>query len=187
MRGKIFLMSVALVASSGMVMAVENQPQPTDPMSSSRAPDSKPTTGNSTYDAPDKPPGPWGEIPGGGGPSGYNDGAGQTSPQYEGEKFKSAQQSERDVQAKPGGKDAPIGQSSSSSTPPKQQAQTSQAPSSGSESDVSKRGAGREEHHQMVSPEHLGPQGGSTAESGKARQEEQARVEAEASKPQGSY
>ena len=55
----------------GMGLAAEQQPQPTDPMSSSRAPDSKPTTGHRTFDAPDKPPGPWGEIPGGGGPSGY--------------------------------------------------------------------------------------------------------------------
>lgn len=53
-------------------------------------------SGKRAFDAPDKPAGPWGEIPGGGGPSGYNDGSGQQAPQYEGEKFKSAQQIERD-------------------------------------------------------------------------------------------
>ena len=41
--------------SSAPILAAEQQPQPTDPMSSSRAPDSKPTTGHSTFDAPDKP------------------------------------------------------------------------------------------------------------------------------------
>jgi hypothetical protein len=107
MRFVVFGMGLFLL-SSAPILAAEQQPQPTDPMSSSRAPDSKPTTGHSTFDAPDKPPGPWGEIPGGGGPSGYNDGAGQKAPQYEGEKYKSAQQSERDAIEKPGGRDAPV-------------------------------------------------------------------------------
>jgi hypothetical protein len=87
MRFVVFGMGLLLL-SSAPILAAEQQPQPTDPMSSSRAPDPKPSTGHSTFDAPDKPPGPWGEIPGGGGPSGYNDGAGQKAPQYEGEKFK---------------------------------------------------------------------------------------------------
>jgi hypothetical protein len=84
MRFVVFGMGLLLL-SSAPILAAEQQPQPTDPMSSSRAPDPKPSTGHSTFDAPDKPPGPWGEIPGGGGPSGYNDGAGQKAPQYEGE------------------------------------------------------------------------------------------------------
>lgn len=86
------------------VMATD--PGPTDLMSRSKAPDTKPQTGHSTFDAPDKNPGPHGEIPGGGGPSGFNDGAGQKAPQFEGEKHKSAQQSEHDAKSKPGGKDA---------------------------------------------------------------------------------
>ena len=110
MRLRILLSTFALIASTATVsiVAAENKPQPTDPLSSSRAPDPKPQTGNSTFDAPDKPAGPWGEIPGGGGPSGFNDGSGQKSPQYEGEKFKTAKQSEDDVNSKPGGKDAPL-------------------------------------------------------------------------------
>ncbi len=178
MRYKIMLMSLAIVASTGSGLAADKQPQPTDPMSSSRAPDSKPTTGHSTFDAPDKPPGPWGEIPGGGGPSGYNDGATQKAPQYEGEKFKTADQSQRDAMSKPGGKDAPDSRQSGS------QHQTQQSQRG---SDAATQGAGREEHHQMVSPEHLGPQGGSTADSGKAKHDERARAEQEASKPQGSF
>ena len=106
MRVMAFTMSLALAASGGAAFAGD-KPQPTDPMSSSRAPDPKPRTGNSTFDAPDKPAGPWGEIPGGGGPSGYNDSSGQKAPQYEGEQFKSAQQSEQDTIEKPGGKPAP--------------------------------------------------------------------------------
>ena len=88
----------------GSVTATE--PGPTDPMSSSKGGDTKPRTGHSTFDAPDKNPGPHGEIPGGGGPSGFSDGAGQKAPQFEGEKHKSAQQSEHDAKSKPGGKDA---------------------------------------------------------------------------------
>jgi hypothetical protein len=106
--------SLVFLAYTGTLFAGERQPQPTDPLSSSRAPDPKPKTGNSTFDAPDKPPGPWGEIPGGGGPSGYNDGAGQKAPQYEGEKFKSAQQSERDTMEKPGGHRPPTPEMASS-------------------------------------------------------------------------
>jgi hypothetical protein len=185
MRFVVFGMGLLLLSSTP-ILAAEQQPQPTDPMSSSRAPDSKPTTGHSTFDAPDKPPGPWGEIPGGGGPSGYNDGATQKAPQYEGEKFKTAEQSERDALSKPGGKDAPDAPKSSA---PDQQSQSGQqAGSSNSQSDdVAKRDAERHQHHQTISPEHLGPQGGSTAESGKAKQEERARAEQEAAKPQGSF
>src|ERR1044072_4280666 len=100
MRLMAFTMSEVLAPSVGAVLAAD-KPQPTDPLSSSRTPDPNPKTGNSTFDAPDKPAGPWGEIPGGGGPSGYNDGSGQQAPQYEGEKFKYAQQSERDTIEKP--------------------------------------------------------------------------------------
>ena len=165
MRLMVFGMSMLLVANSGAVLAADKQLQPTDPMSSSRAPDPKPRTGNSTFDAPDKPPGPWGEIPGGGGPSGYNDGAGQKAPQYEGEKFKSAQQSERDAMSKPGGKDAPASASEQTQQSSSQSHVQGSSSSSGHR-DVAKEGAGRDEHHQMVSPDHLGPQGGSTADSG---------------------
>ncbi len=185
MRYKIMLMSMAIVASSGVGLAADKQPQPTDPLSSSRAPDSKPTTGHSTFDAPDKPPGPWGEIPGGGGPSGYNDGAAQKAPQFEGEKFKTAEQSQRDAMSKPGGKDAPDSRQSASQDQA-QQSQSGSSQQSQSGSDAAKA-AGREQHHQMVSPAHLGPQGGSTADSGKETHDERARAEQEASKPQGSF
>jgi hypothetical protein len=175
-------------AATGVVMAAEDRPQPTDPLSSSRAPDSNPTTGHSTFEAPNKPPGPWGEIPGGGGPSGYNDGAAQKAPQFEGEKFKSAQQSERDAVEKPGGR-PPLDQSGS-----QQRAQRAQdaTPPSGqpSNNDGAKDGASYEEqhpHHRSVSPGHLGPEGGSTADSGKAKQDAQARAEQEASKSSAAY
>ena len=187
MRGKVLILSLIMLTGEGTVLAAEKQPQPTDPMSSSRAPDSKPTTGHSTFDTPDKPPGPWGEIPGGGGPSGYNDGATQKAAQYEGEKFKTAEQSERDALSKPGGKDAADGQKSST----QQHSQSrQQAASSNSQSDdVAKRDAERHQHHQTISPEHLGPQGGSTADSERAKHDERARAEQEAtqSQPQGSY
>ena len=87
-------------------MAAEQNPKPTDPMSSNTGGDQNPVTGHSTFDAPEKPTGPHGEVPGGGGPSGFNAGAGQKAPQFEGEKQKSAKQSEEDVKSKPGGKDA---------------------------------------------------------------------------------
>jgi hypothetical protein len=187
MRFVVFGMGLLLL-SSAPILAAEQQPQPTDPMSSSRAPDPKPSTGHSTFDAPDKPPGPWGEIPGGGGPSGYNDGAGQKAPQYEGEKFKSAQQSERDAIEKPGGRDArvPSGERQGAQHSPSSSTQSSSSSSQSSE-DVAKEGAGREQHHQMVSPEHLGPQGGSTADSGKAKHDERARAEQEAGQSTGTY
>lgn len=182
MRFPATVLAVSLgLAGPGTVLAADKQPQPTDPMSSSRAPDSKPTTGHSTFDAPDKPPGPWGEIPGGGGPSGYNDGAAQKAPQYEGEKFKSAQQSERDVMEKPGGRPAPDAPSGS---------QEITSSSSQSNQDVTKKEPGSDEqhpHHRSVSPSHLGPQGGSTADSGKEKQDAQARAEDEASKSSVPY
>jgi hypothetical protein len=103
-----WVIGFTMVMSPAVIPVVSAaEPQPTDPLSSSRAPDPKPRTGNSTFDAPDKPAGPWGEIPGGGGPSGFNDGSGQKAPQYEGEKFKTAKQSEEDAMSKPGGKPAP--------------------------------------------------------------------------------
>ena len=108
MRKGMMITGLAFIMSFVFTHAVvATDPGPTDPMSSSRAPDKKPKVGHSTFDAPDKNPGPHGEIPGGGGPSGFNDGAGQKAPQFEGEKHKSPQQSERDAKSKPGGKDAP--------------------------------------------------------------------------------
>ena len=107
MRVSVWLVSLAMVVGAGaMNMAMAKDPLPTDPASSSRAPDPKPQTGHSTFDAPDKNPGPHGEIPGGGGPSGFSDGSGQKAPQFKGEKQKTAEQSERDAKSKPGGKDA---------------------------------------------------------------------------------
>ena len=85
--------------------AIAADPGPTDPMAGGPGKDTKPKTGHSTFDAPDKATGPHGEIPGGGGPSGFNAGAGQKAPQFEGEKHKSPEQSERDAKTKPGGKD----------------------------------------------------------------------------------
>jgi hypothetical protein len=182
MRVMAFSMSLLLAAGGGAALAADKQPQPTDPMSSSRAPDPKPKTGNSTFDAPDKPPGPWGEIPGGGGPSGYNDGAAQKAPQYEGEKFKSAQQSERDVIEKPGGRPAP-----DQAGEHQQQSQNmTQGGQSGGDS-TAKDEAVRKQHHQTISPGHLGPQGGTTADSGKAKHDDQARAEQEAAKSGTAY
>jgi hypothetical protein len=179
--------SLVFLAYTGTLFAGERQPQPTDPLSSSRAPDPKPKTGNSTFDAPDKPPGPWGEIPGGGGPSGYNDGAGQKAPQYEGEKFKSAQQSERDTMEKPGGTpaaDSGDGQQRTQSTTSPNSLSASSS-SQSADNDGAKDGVSYEQqhpHHRSVSPGHLGPEGGSTADSGKAKRDEQARAQEEASK-----
>ena len=181
MRLIAFTMSVAIAASGGAALAAD-KPQPTDPMSSSRAPDPKPKSGNSTFDAPDKPAGPWGEIPGGGGPSGYNDGSGQQAPQYEGEKFKSAQQSERDTIEKPGGKQAAEAAKSKTPLQPSSSQRQGQAPVT----DVSPDEVLRK-HHETNSPGHLGPQGGSTADSGKAKQDAEAHLEQEAAKTQGSY
>lgn len=106
MRFTIFVISLAIVVSSGAVIAADKNASPTDPMSSSKGSDQNPVKGHSTFDAPNKPTGPHGEIPGGGGPSGFNAGAGQKAPQFEGEKHKSAEQSQADAKSKPGGKDA---------------------------------------------------------------------------------
>ena len=112
----------------------------------------------------------------------------QKAPQYEGEKFKPAQQSERDVIEKPGGRDAPVpsAERQGAQHSPSSSTQSSSS-SSQSGGDVAKEGAGREQHHQMASPEHLGPQGGSTADSGKAKHDERARAEQEASQSTGTY
>lgn len=108
MRLTILVTSLVFVISSGFAIAAEKEKDhsSTDPLSRSKGADQNPVTGHSTFDAPNKPVGPHGEIPGGGGPSGFNSGAGQKAPQFEGEKHKSAQQSEKDVKSKPGGKDA---------------------------------------------------------------------------------
>src|SRR5687767_13986950 len=106
MRLILLTTSLVFVIGSGAAMATEQKHKPTDPMSSSKGADQNPVTGHSTFDAPGKPTGPHGEIPGGGGPSGFNAGAGQKSPQFEGEKHKTPKQSEEDVKSKPGGKDA---------------------------------------------------------------------------------
>ena len=106
MRLILLITSLVFVISSGAVMAADQNPKPTDPMSSSKGADQDPVTGHSTFDAPGKPTGPHGEIPGGGGPSGFNAGTGQKAPQFEGEKHKTQKQSEEDVKSKPGGKDA---------------------------------------------------------------------------------
>ena len=107
MQGIRVIVGLALLTGAVYVMpAVATEPSATDPMSRSKGGDNKPQSGHSTFDAPDKNPGMHGEIAGGGGPSGPNDGAGQKAPQFEGEKHKSVQQSERDAKSKPGGKDA---------------------------------------------------------------------------------
>ena len=106
MKTTIWVSGLAMVLSLGMTnLVVATDPGPTDPMSGSSGAETKPNTGHSTFDAPDKNPGPHGEIPGGGGPSGFSDGSGQKAPQFEGEKHKTAEQSKRDAESKPGGQD----------------------------------------------------------------------------------
>ncbi|MGQ0812102.1 MAG: hypothetical protein ACT4OO_12870 [Nitrospiraceae bacterium] len=106
MKTRVWIAGLAFVMGLGVINLAAAEPGPTDPMSSSKSPDRGTQTGNSTFDAPDKNPGPHGEIPGGGGPSGTSDGIGQKAPQFEGEKHKSPEQSARDAQSKPGGRDA---------------------------------------------------------------------------------